>query len=221
MPSLFYRHSERALYAQSPNCLSYSSSCRFPRSRPFSIHPTSYRGVCGCIGGCVTRAQAEGSMTFREVTQHLLFQFVEEAPSRRESDNSLTRRDRVWPGPVPTAKDWGLCQDSECSLDLLETAGDICARIPCVLSGESQAIQVVFTMTHPSRPPLVLGGHKPWNHKMSIIRRPTSHKSKKDQVLNSVGKTSNESSHRILACDLETSEGMHEHRPTSTRPPAS
>lgn len=40
-------------------------------------------------------------MTFREVTQHLLFQFVEEAPSRGESDNNLTRRDRVWPGPVP------------------------------------------------------------------------------------------------------------------------
>ena len=179
---------------------------RMPQDRsvdvsPFSILPTFYRGVCGCIGARVTYAQAEGpgyNDISRKLRDACYFTLRRIAFSLTEKVMMVSHITTVYCRCHPTAEDWGLCQDSECGPWISWKPQGTFAHEFLVWRPATLRPQVVFMMTHPSRPPLVLSEHKPWNDKMSIVCRPMSHESKGDQVLKSVG---NESSRWKLACD--------------------
>ena len=138
-------------------------------------HPSaSIRLLSRCVRlyrRCVTRAQVDGLgyHPVREAARFLLLQFA-----LLGGKVVIVSDVTIWSGPVSTT-DWGLCQDSECGLRSRGSRrGHLCTSSLRATTGDIQATQVHlydFLMTHHSQPPLVLGEHKPWNHKMSIVRR--------------------------------------------------
>ena len=86
---------------------------------PFSILPTFYRGVCGCIGARVTYAQAEGpgyNDISRKLRDACYFTLRRIASSLTDKVIMVSHITTVYCRCHPTAEDWGLCQDSECGL---------------------------------------------------------------------------------------------------------
>ena len=146
--------------------------CAAARDRsvsPFSIHPTSIE-VCAAVSAlCHSRSSRWPWLQSRSRGCAILATSV--CPSRGESGDSLTRHSMVGAGlhgrlgAISRLRMW-----PQISWKPQETfVHEFLARDVGRPSGHPSHLYD-FLMAHHSQP-LVLGEHKPWNHKMSIVRR--------------------------------------------------